>query len=109
MDKSKLINQTLPEADVEIPGVGTVRVRGLTRYEMQMIWKLEAGDEVKERKNLALAMVDPPMSEAEVEAWQKSSPAGQINRVAMEVNRLSGIGRDAEKEAYKSVRDEPDA
>jgi hypothetical protein len=109
VDKNVLLNQTVPSGPVDIPGIGTVTVRGMTRYEMQMLGKIEAGDEVKERKILAMTMVDPTMSEGDVEAWQMCSPAGQINRVAMEVNRLSGIGRDAEKEAYKSVRDDAGA
>ncbi len=89
---------------VEIEGVGTVTVRGLTRFEFAMLGKKypEAGPE-QERDTLSIAMVDPEMSPAEIEAWQKASPIDEINRVAMEVNRLSGIGKAAEKEAYKST------
>lgn len=90
--------------EVEIEGVGTVTVRGLTRYEFAMLGKKypEAGAE-QEQETLALAMVDPPMTVAEVAEWQRSSPATEINEVATEINRLSGIGRAAEKEAYKST------
>lgn len=88
---------------VEIEGVGTVTVRGLTRYEFAMLGKRypEPCAE-QEQATLALTMIDPEMTEDDIAAWQKASPATEINKVATEVNRLSGIGRGAEKEAYKS-------
>lgn len=88
---------------VEIDGVGAITVRGMTRYEFMLLNKrfTEPGPE-QERETLAMCMIDPVMTVADVEQWQRVSPAVEINAVAMEINRLSGIGPGADKEAYKS-------
>jgi hypothetical protein len=106
MDKSKLIADrvTATTGEVEIPGVGTVKIRALSRWEMMQASK-KAGDDplIQERYILACAMLDPVMGEDDVAAWQKSSVPGEINEVAKAVNKLSGIGPDSAKEQYKSV------
>ncbi|SCG38246.1 hypothetical protein [Micromonospora zamorensis] len=107
MDKTKLTAQTLPSGTVEVEGVGEVHVRGLSRFELLLAGKV-GGDDVAlmERKMLSFAMTDPEMTEKDVEAWQKTSPAGQIAPVVAKVNELSGVSRGASKEAYKSLREE---
>lgn len=103
IDKGTLLaRRSGKPGDVQIPGVGTVTVRGLSRKELMGI-DHEAGVLVAERQTLALAMVDPRLSEDEVEVWQDNSPADEISPVMNEVNRLSGLGQNAHKEAYKSV------
>lgn len=105
MDKEALFAARLPEADVEIPGVGTVRVRGLSRHEMLTAGRSESkGVEAMERIMLSYGMVDPQLGEDDVARWQKASPAAEIMPVVSKINELSGIGRDAQKEAYKSLR-----
>jgi hypothetical protein len=101
MELETLLRPRLPEGDVEIPGVGTVRVRGLSRYH---IATAQLGDDTLaiERRMLHFGMVDPPMSEDDVAAWQKASPVGEINPVAAKINELSGIGEGADKALYKS-------
>lgn len=107
MDKSALLTERLPRAEVEIEGVGTVTVRGLSRYELLLAGKSSNGDVLtSERKMIAMGMVEPPMSEDEVEAWQKCSPAGEIMPVVQKINDLSGVTKHAHKEAYKSPPDE---
>lgn len=98
VDKKTLLTDRVAgrTADVEIEGVGTVTVRALSRHEMLQGGKLD-DTEAQERYILARAMVDPPMGEHDVAAWQKCSPPGEINAVAMKVNELSGIGKGAEK------------
>lgn len=114
MDKELLFKPRLPEADVDIPGVGTVRVRGLTRGEVLMIRKATDTENIDgpralvlERKMLAMAMVDPPMTEAEVGRWQDASVVNELSPVSYKVQELSGMLEDAGKAAYKSVRGEP--
>lgn len=110
MDKEALFVSRLPEDDVEIPGVGIVRVRGLSRHEMLTAGRLESkGVEAMERLMLHYGMVDPAIGEDDAARWQKVSPAGEIMPVVARINELSGIGPAAQKEAYKSLRDEPDA
>lgn len=114
MDKDLLFKPRLPEADVDLPGVGTVRVRGLTREEVFLVRKATDDAQmdgprilVLERKLLAKAMVDPPLTEAEVGRWQEASVAGELGPVVDTVQRLSGIFEGAAKRGVPGVRGEP--
>jgi len=104
MDKELLLKPRLPEADVEVPGIGTVRVRGLNRVEALHVQSAD-GPEPMERRLLSLGMVDPTLSESEAGRWMKGSPAGEIEPVTTKIAELSGMYQGADKEAYKSVRD----
>lgn len=98
MDKNALLSDRMSgrTAGVDIEGLGEVTVRGLSRYEMIQAGKIE--DPVnQERYILHLAMMDPRLTEEEVGQWQQGSPPDEINRVAMKVNELSGIGEGASK------------
>lgn len=107
MDKEALLRSRLPEDDVEIPDLGTVRVRGLSRYEVLLAQKeLPKGVLAMERVMLRFGMVDPPMSEDDVTAWQKASPAGELEPVTRRIQSLSGMGDGADKAQYKSVPSE---
>jgi hypothetical protein len=106
-DKELLFKPSLPEAEVEIPGKGTVRVRALSRSEALLCQK-EDGVEAVERKMLALALVDPALTEAEVGRWQKASAAGEMDPVSNKVAELSGMTEDAGKAAYKEFESDPD-
>jgi hypothetical protein len=113
VDKDLLLKPRLPEADVDLPGVGVVRVRALTRGEVMLVRKAtdsEAMDGprvlVLERKLLAKAMVDPPLTEAEVGQWQEASVAGELEPVVETVQRLSGMLEGANKSGVPGVRGE---
>lgn len=81
---------------VEIDGIGSISVRGLSRYEMVQAGKIE--DPVhQERFILSKAMMDPKLTEDEVGQWQEGSPPNEINEVATKINELSGIGQGAGK------------
>lgn len=83
--------------EVAIEGVGTVLVRGLSRWEMVEVQKLEDDRQRQDTLAVHLGMVDPPMAEHEVMAWRKAGAAMEIEHVARAINRLSGIGKDAAK------------
>lgn len=106
MDKELLFAPRLPEADVEVPGVGTVRVRGLNRPEAMAVQAV-SGTEARERKILALGMVDPALTEAEAGRWQKAAPAGELEPVTTRIAELSGMLEGSAKEAVKTFRGEP--
>ncbi len=101
--KRKLLGDRVSKSieDVEVDGVGTIRIRPLSRREMAEVSELEGFEQ--EAHILSLAVVDPVLTVDEVREWQACSPAGEINRVAMAVNRLSKITPGADKEQYKSV------
>lgn len=108
MDKQKLLGTPrLTERDVEIAGIGTVRIRGLTRGEVQRLHEGQPADPdpaVIERKLIAIGMVDPHLTEDEVKRWQEVSPFAEIQPVVEAISAASGMAADSAKETYKSVR-----
>ena len=103
MDKAALFKPRCPEADVELPGVGTVRVRGLTRAEVIEIGKGANDGRDMEPYSLSLAMVDPKLTEDEVRQWIAVATFGELEQLNHRINELSGIAGRADKEAYKSL------
>lgn len=99
LDKEALIANRVADRteEVEIPGLGSVRIRALSRAELMMANRHD-GDTLKwEQFTLSRAMVEPTMTESDVAAWQRASMADEINVVSMAVNKLSGIGQGADK------------
>lgn len=106
MDKDLLFKPRLPEDEIDIPGIGTVRVRGLNRAEAMRV-QATKGVEATERLILSLGMVDPELTEAEAGRWQKASAAGEIEPVATRIAELSGLAPDAPKAAYTEFEADP--
>lgn len=104
MDKAALKARRLAEEDVELPGVGTVRVRALSRAEAMTVTGKELPVEVMEQKLLSMAMVDPEMSEQDVAEWQAAASAGELEPVTKVVQRLSGLEQGAAKSGVQEVR-----
>jgi hypothetical protein len=105
VSKVDLLKKRFGVEDVEIPGVGTVRVRPLSRAEaLELQGKEMAAAEV-ERKLVALAMVEPALTEDEVGTWQANSPAGELEPIGAAIRRLSGLEQASAKEAVKQFRD----
>ncbi len=110
-DKELLFKPSLPEAEVEIPGKGTVRVRALTRVEVMSLQNVKEGPDwasAVDRKMIALGLVDPVLTEAEVGQWQKASAAGEMEPVGQKITELSGMTEGAGKAAYKEFESDPD-
>lgn len=103
--KDLLLARRLGEYEVEVPGVGTVIVRALSRVEALEL----KGQEIEllewERKVLAVAMVNPALTEDEVRQWQEVSPAGELEPVTSAVLDISGLNGEAAQEAYAQFRD----
>lgn len=100
--KQRVLAARMPKGPVEIPNVGTLTVRGMSRAEIQQVNDLkidgvEADTLAKERWTLSRCVIDPQFTEDEIGVWQENSPAGEINPVALEINRLSGIGQAKER------------
>lgn len=91
--------------EVELPsGAGSVLVRGLTRKEALDLQGREMDAAEAERKLIALAMVDPAMTEEEAGQWQEVASAGELQPIAEAVLELSGMTADAPKEAVRRFR-----
>lgn len=104
MDKSVLFKDRLQEADVKVPGVGTVRVRALTRAEVLLVRKATDSENmdgdrilVLEKKLIAKAMVDPVLTESEVGQWQNKATADELDPVLTKIQELSGLLPGASK------------
>lgn len=84
--------------DLTLPSGRTVRVRGLSRFELMLNGKGTEDSSVIERRNVATCLVEPKMTEAQVGAWQKKSSAGGDFRALSEkIRDLSGLGEGAGK------------
>lgn len=107
VDKSALFAPRLPESDVEVPGVGTVRVRALTRAEVMRAQKTAKDDPAAlEQQVLSAGMVEPRLSVTEVQRWMEAAPANELEPVQEAILALSGMGKKAAKEAYADFRGE---
>lgn len=104
--KEALFAPRLTEEDVDVPGVGTVRVRALSRERVLAFRKreLKGGAEEMERVMVAAALVAPELTEDEVGQWQAASTAGELEVVTRVISRLSGLDVEAAKEAVKRFR-----
>lgn len=101
ISKEDLIKTRFGVEDVEIPGVGTVKVRPLTRGEALQLQGVEMDVVEMEQKLLSRAMVEPKLTEAEVKEWQDNSAAGEIQVITEAIIRLSGMEQYAAREAMK--------
>jgi len=114
MEASALTNRSTPfKTDTEdIPGVGTITFRGMSRWELLEASRIgeEHGTAAQEKFILHVCMVDPPLTEAEVKAWQMlPGSAGEIAPLQKKINALSGIGKGAAKSDVPSDGVESDA
>lgn len=108
VDKAQLFKPRLEEAEHEVPGIGTIRIRALNHDEAVAIADTKTLP-AKQRKILAMGIVDPKLTEGEVGKWQMASPAGELTAVSAAISKLSGMDDEAEKAAVQSFRDEPGA
>lgn len=93
--------------DVSLPGGQVVKVRGLTRYELVLNGKGTDDSNTIERRNLVTCMVEPKMTDEQVERWQKSQcSAGDIGKVCDAIRRLSGLAEGAQKSDVSSDGDD---
>lgn len=90
--------------EVELPSGATVVVRGLTRKEALSVNGQEMDEAEAERVLLAKALVDPTMSEAEVNEWQDVCSAGELVPLVDAVLELSGMTTDAPNRAARRFR-----
>ncbi|WP_433117097.1 hypothetical protein [Micromonospora sp. CA-246542] len=91
--------------DVILPNGKKVRVRGLTRYELVLAGKGTEDNELIERRNLAMALVQPKMTEAQVEAFQRAAKGPTLKAITDKVRELSGLNEGAGKSDVDEVRD----
>lgn len=108
IDKEALFTVRLPEDDVEVNGVGSVRVRGLSRANANAI-KGHQGTEKFELMILHFGMVNPALTEAEAAKWLNAAAYGELEPVLTRIGELSGLMEESAKEAVKDFVEDPGA
>lgn len=103
-----LLAAGVPEGTAEIKGVGIVKVRGLTRAELHLLGQKDGGNPKPETSDIFYfthGMVEPKITEAQARAIFKSVGFGVLIPVIAKISELSGVSKDDQKAAYKSLRD----
>jgi hypothetical protein len=108
-DKERFLKARLPERDVDVDGVGTVRVRSLSRAEAGRLKEFVDNPEAGEVFVLATGLVDPVLSEDEVRQWQAAATSAEVEEVTTAILGLSGLLGDAIGDARRSFRPQPGA
>lgn len=88
---------------VPLGELGEVKVRALTRAEA-LAFQGEHDGADAEAKLLAVALVEPKLTEDEVRQWQQVSPAGELQPVVLAILAASGMELDSPKQAMKRFR-----
>jgi hypothetical protein len=108
IDKAALLARRAMDNTREVElssGLGSVTVRGLTRKEALSVQGVEMDEAEAERKLLAMALVDPVLTEDEIGQWQDNAPAGELVPVTDAVLDLSGMAADVTKAAMRRFHD----
>jgi hypothetical protein len=84
--------------DLTLPSGKTVSVRGLSRHELFFNGKGTEDSALMERRNVVSCVVQPKLTMAQAEKWQRASLAGGDFKVLTEkIRELSGLGEGADK------------
>lgn len=104
LSREEILAKRLKERVVEIPGVGQVKVRALTRDQ---VVKIRSDGEMDiaemEQKLITAGLVEPQLSAEDVKAWYEGSPAGELSPVSEAITELSGLSVTAAKSDVPSV------
>ncbi len=105
VDKAALLDNTrvLPHEPVEVPGVGDVEVRGLSRAEVVQMQGCGSADAM-EVAAIAAGMVDPKLTPEEVAEWRSAKGSDEIRPVSDAILRLSGLVEGAQTAKERSFR-----
>ena len=104
IDKGGLLARRLGEGEHEIEGVGTVRIRGLSRAEVLAAQKL--GDvAASDRYMVSRGLLEPALTEDEVATWQANSAASEIEGLTVAIAELSGLAAGAAKSGVSGIRE----
>lgn len=111
-DKAALLggDATFETAEHEIPGLGVVTVRALSRAEQRRIYSLHEANpnDVGPAENFMVsrALEDPKLTAEDVEQWAKGPNGRHIEGLVSKINELSGIEEGAAGEATERFPDE---
>lgn len=109
LSRDDLFRLRLDTADVEIPGLGTVKIRALSREEVLGFRKIRTDEGLNlgedaaamEAHMVSAALVDPKLTVEDAARWQAASPVGELEVLTDAIAELSGMNTGAAKEAVK--------
>lgn len=107
ISKEALLQQRFGVETYHIGGVGTVKVRSLTRGEALQVVGVERDKRDLEAQILAWSMVEPAITEEDARLWMDNSPAGELQALTQFITRLSGLSDGAPKSGVPDVRATP--
>lgn len=102
IDKETFLKARLPERTVDLPGVGEIRVRGLSRAEAGLLRTFGENVDGAEVFVLAAGLVAPDLTEDEVRQWLTVVPAEEVETVSAAILGLSGLTGNPVGEAERS-------
>ncbi len=104
VDKASLLALTLPQDSVEVPGLGSVTVRGLSRAEVVRLQGECATPDELENETLAAGMVEPALSVEEAATFRANAPSDVVRAISDPILALSGLGRGQQTEKERRFR-----
>ncbi len=92
----------IPEEDLILPGDRKIRVKGLSAFERKLTYKNVVTDEGTDLTTIETrihkyGIVQPKMTEAQVEKWCKNALSGAVELVTNKIRVLSGMVDEADK------------
>ncbi len=106
ISKADLLKARVGERVHEIEGVGQVKYRGLTRGEAVGLQGRKMSAAEMDRKLLAVAVLDPKLTEAEWAEVADAVPAGLLESLSQAIAEASGMRVEDAKAAYAQFRDD---
>jgi hypothetical protein len=92
--------------DIDLPSGKKVKVRGLSRKELLKYGQGTEDTALMERRMVSWCLIEPRMTERQVDAWQQGSgPKDGLDLVTAAIRNLSGLGEGAGKSNVAEARD----
>lgn len=104
IDKETFLKGLTPERVVALPGLGDVRVRGLTRAEAVGLAEHKDNTGALERIIIHTGLVEPSLTMDEVNTWYAQAQAGLTDILIGAIEELSGLKQGAQKSDVPGVR-----
>jgi len=89
VSKDAFLKGHLPEADIEVPEIGVIRIRGLSRSES--LRTVDMDSDVREAQVLAWGIIEPALTVEDAETWRSNATGGVVAAVVHEILLLSGM------------------
>lgn len=105
IEKDVFLKPVLPEREVDLPGLGTVRVRALSRSEAVGLAVHKNDVRKLECQIIRCGLVDPVLTDAEMVGWYAEAPSGLVDLLIAAIDSLSGMSDGAPKSGVPGVRE----